>query len=279
MSAGPEAVTSPGRRAVNREPALLVVSEVVKSYGAVHAVRNCSFELHAGGIKGLIGPNGSGKSTLVNLLSGTQLPDQGTVTLAGKDITKWSPDKRANNGLVRTFQSARLWKSMSVAENLLVAAPARGRNSILRALFRPAGLGAVEAEDRDKAEALLHRLNLWRLREARAGELSGGQARLLEFGRILMSGATVALLDEPLAGVNPVLADEVVSGIETLAESGVTVLLIEHDLPIVRRLCTTVLGMSLGQIILHGTLDELASTELFADAYLGASTKSKGSKA
>jgi ABC-type branched-subunit amino acid transport system ATPase component len=264
---------------VNREPALLVVSEVVKSYGAVHAVRNCSFELHAGGIKGLIGPNGSGKSTLVNLLSGTQLPDQGTVTLAGKDITKWSPDKRANNGLVRTFQSARLWKSMSVAENLLVAAPARGRNSILRALFRPAGLGAVEAEDRDKAEALLHRLNLWRLREARAGELSGGQARLLEFGRILMSGATVALLDEPLAGVNPVLADEVVSGIETLAESGVTVLLIEHDLPIVRRLCTTVLGMSLGQIILHGTLDELASTELFADAYLGASTKSKGSKA
>lgn len=254
-------------------PALLVVSGVVKSYGAVHAVRNCSFELVAGGIKGLIGPNGSGKSTLVNLLSGTQLPDQGSVTLAGQEITRWSPDKRANHGLVRTFQSARLWKSMSVAENLLVAAPARGRNSLLKSLFRPAVLRAVEEEDRAKAKELLHRLNLWRLREARAGELSGGQARLLEFGRILMSGATVALLDEPLAGVNPVLADEVVSGIETLAESGVTVLLIEHDLPIVRRLCTTVLGMSLGEIVMHGTLDELAATELFADAYLGASTK------
>jgi ABC-type branched-subunit amino acid transport system ATPase component len=276
MSAEPEAVKSPAPRAVTREQPLLVVSGIVKSYGAVHAVRNCSFELHAGGIKGLIGPNGSGKSTLVNLMSGTQLPDQGRVTLAGQDITRWSPDKRANSGLVRTFQSARLWKSMSVAENLIVAAPARGRNSLLRALFRPAGLAAVEAEDRDKARELLQRLNLWRLREARAGELSGGQARLLEFGRILMSGATVALLDEPLAGVNPVLADEVVSGIETLADNGVTVLLIEHDLPIVRRLCTTVLGMSLGEIILHGTLDELAATELFADAYLGASTK--GSK-
>jgi branched-chain amino acid transport system ATP-binding protein len=273
MSAEPEAVKLPTSAAVRPEPALLVVSGMVKSYGAVHAVRNCSFELHAGGIKGLIGPNGSGKSTLVNLLSGTQLPDKGMVRLAGRDITRWSPDRRANNGLVRTFQSARLWKSMSVAENMLVAAPARGRNSLLRALFRPTGLAAVEAEDRDKAKELLQRLNLWRLREARAGELSGGQARLLEFGRILMSGATVALLDEPLAGVNPVLADEVVTGIETLADSGVTVLLIEHDLPIVRRLCTTVLGMSLGEIILHGTLDELAATELFADAYLGASTK------
>lgn len=252
---------------------LLVAKDLRKSYGAVHAVRGCSFELHAGGIKGLIGPNGSGKSTLVNLLSGTQLPNSGAVSLAGRDITRWSPDKRANSGLVRTFQSARLWGTMSVAENMLVAAPARGRQSLLRTFLTPGALKSVEAEDREKAGEILHRLNLWRLREARAQELSGGQARLLEFGRIMMSGASVALLDEPLAGVNPVLADQVVSGIETLAASGVTVLLIEHDLPTVRRLCSTVLGMSLGEIILHGTLDELAATELFADAYLGASTK------
>ena len=252
---------------------LLAAHDLVKEYGAVRAVQGCSFDLRAGGIEGLIGPNGSGKSTLVNMLSGIQLPTAGRIELYGRDITKWSPNRRANQGLVRTFQTARLWGQMSVAENMMVAAPARGRSSLLRTYFTPGRLRAVEAEDREKAKELLERFNLMRLHDARAQELSGGQARLLEFGRIMMSGARVALLDEPLAGVNPVMADEVTAGIETLAASGVTVLLIEHDLGTIRRLCGNVMGMSLGKILMRGTLDELSGTELFADAYLGASTR------
>ena len=247
-----------------------------KSFGAVQAVRGCSFDLRAGGIRGLIGPNGSGKSTLVNLLSGLQMPTSGSVVLDGQTITRWSPDRRANQGLVRTFQTARLWGQMSVAENLMAAAPARGRDSLFKTFFGRGALREAEADDRSRAKELLTRFNLWRLRESLALELSGGQARLLEFGRIMMSGARVALLDEPLAGVNPVMADEVVSGIETLASSGVTVLLIEHDLPTIRRLCSSVMGMSLGEIVMEGTLDELAETEVFAEAYLGASTRTGG---
>ncbi|MDQ1737595.1 MAG: branched-chain amino acid transport system ATP-binding protein [Pseudonocardiales bacterium] len=262
--------------AANTAEVLLSAQDLEKSFGAVHAVRGCSFELHAGGIRGLIGPNGSGKSTLVNLLSGLQMPTGGAIKLGDQTITKWSPDRRANSGLVRTFQSARLWGQMSVAENLMVAAPARGRDSLLKTFFMRGRLEEAEAADRERASELLTRFNLWRLRGQRAHELSGGQARLLEFGRIMMSGARIALLDEPLAGVNPVMADQVVDGIETLSASGVTVLLIEHDLPTIRRLCSSVMGMSLGKIVMEGTIDELARTEVFAEAYLGASTRTGG---
>jgi branched-chain amino acid transport system ATP-binding protein len=268
-----ETVEDSRASAPNPDQVLLSARDLEKSFGAVHAVRGCSFALHAGGIRGLIGPNGSGKSTLVNLLSGLQMPTGGMVKLGDQTITKWSPDRRANNGLVRTFQSARLWGQMSVAENLMVAAPARGRDSLLNTFFRRGRLEEAEMADRERASELLTRFNLWRLRGQRAHELSGGQARLLEFGRIMMSGARIALLDEPLAGVNPVMADEVVAGIKTLATSGVTVLLIEHDLPTIRRLCSSVMGMSLGKIVMEGTLDELAQTEVFAEAYLGASTR------
>ncbi len=271
-------VEPPARQSgAGRGEILLSARDLEKRFEAIHAVRGCSFDLHAGGIRGLIGPNGSGKSTLVNLLSGMQMPTSGTISLDGKDITRWSPDRRATHGLVRTFQSARLWGEMSVAENLMAAAPAKGRDSIWRTFLQRGRIAKVEAEDRARAEELLGQFNLWRLRGERAHALSGGQARLLEFGRIMMSGARIALLDEPLAGVNPVMAGQVISGITSLAESGMTVLLIEHDLPTIRRLCSSVMAMSLGKIVLEGTLDELAGTEVFAEAYLGASTRRSGS--
>jgi ABC-type branched-subunit amino acid transport system ATPase component len=158
----------------------------------------------------------------------------------------------------------------------MAAAPAKGRDSIWRTFLQRGRIAEAEAADRARAEDLLGQFNLWPLRGERAHALSGGQARLLEFGRIMMSGARIALLDEPLAGVNPVMADQVISGIESLAASGVTVLLIEHDLPTIRRLCSSVIAMSLGKIVLEGTLDELAGTEVFAEAYLGASTRRAG---
>ena len=158
-----------------------------------------------------------------------------------------------------------------MAENLVAAAPSRGREQLLRTFFTPRALRAVESEDRSRAEAILRELKLWSLHSSPASSLSGGQARLLEFGRVLMSGASLALLDEPLAGVNPVMADQVLDGIRRLKDAGVTILLIEHDLGVVRQLCGTVFAMSVGEIIGTGTLDELSATEEFAEAYLGSS--------
>ena len=258
---------------VNQSQSLLNVTDLSKSFGAVHAVRQCNLSLPAGGVYGLIGPNGSGKSTLVNLLSGVTAPSAGSIEFAGHVVTRWPTDRRARSGLVRTFQTARLWPALSVAENLIAAAPARGRESLVRTFLSSRALRAVEAEDRAKARPIMEEFNLWPLRNSHASELSGGQARLLEFGRILMSGASLALLDEPLAGVNPVMADQVLDGIVRLNTSGVTILIIEHDLGVIRKLCTTVFAMSLGNIFMQGTIDELSATEAFADAYLGSSVR------
>lgn len=254
---------------------VLDVDSVAKSFAGIQAVRSCSLRLEKGGVYGLIGPNGSGKSTLVNLLSGVTMPDSGSVRFENRDITRWSPDRRARAGLVRTFQTARLWPRLSVAENLVAAAPARGRDSLVRTFFTPRALREVESEDRERARGILEELKLWHLHRSVASSLSGGQARLLEFGRVLMSGATLALLDEPLAGVNPVMADQVLDGIRRVNSAGVTVLLIEHDLGVVRKLCGTVFAMSVGEIILEGTLDELSGTEEFAEAYLGSSVRGR----
>lgn len=250
---------------------LLDAEDLSKSFAGIQAVAGCSLQLREGSVVGLIGPNGSGKSTLVNLLSGVLLPDDGIVRFAGQEVTRWSPDRRARAGLVRTFQTARLWPKLSVAENLVVAAPARGRESLIRTFLTPGALRQVESEDRERARGILEELKIWHLHNVPASSLSGGQGRLLEFGRVLMSGARLALLDEPLAGVNPVMADQVLEGVQRLRSAGVTILVIEHDLGVVRRLCDTVLAMSLGEIILSGTLDELAATEEFAEAYLGSS--------
>ena len=250
---------------------MLEVDVISKSFAGVHALSSVSLALPSGAIFGLIGPNGSGKSTLVNILSGVIRPDRGRVRFQGTDVTTWSPDRRARVGMVRTFQTARLWHRLSVAENLVAAAPARGRDSLVRTYLAPKALRAAEREDRERARTILGDLNLWSLHDAPASSLSGGQARLLEFGRVLMSGARLALLDEPLAGVNPVMSEQVIDGVHHLNAAGVTILLIEHDLSVVGRLCASVFAMNLGEIILQGTLEELSSTEAFAEAYLGSS--------
>jgi branched-chain amino acid transport system ATP-binding protein len=254
----------------NDEPAL-VARDLVKSFGGVAAVDGCSFALPNRSVTGLIGPNGSGKSTMIEVLSGNMHPDGGTVSLQGTDITRWTPDRRARAGLVRTFQSARLWPQLSVAENLLAAAAAHGGNDLWRTILRAGAVRAVERENQRRAAEVLEMFNLWHLRDDPAASLSGGQARLVEFGRILMSSASVALLDEPLAGVNPVMADEVVAGVRRLADTGVTLLLVEHNLQVVEALCPQVIGMALGEIVIRGSVNEIASSAFFAEAYLGSS--------
>jgi ABC-type branched-subunit amino acid transport system ATPase component len=250
--------------------AALEVRSITKRFGGVTAVDDCSFQLPLGGIVGLVGPNGSGKSTLVETIAGFLTPDGGRVLLAGRDVTRWTPARRAGIGLTRTFQSARVWNKLTVTENLLVAAPGSGREALWRGVFRPHATAHADAVVLRKAEETLHEVGLWPVRDQLAGELSGGQRRLLEFARIVMSGATVALLDEPLAGVNPVMGDTIVEQIRHLNSTrGVTVLLVEHNLKVVSALCPHVLAMDAGKVVAQGTVQSLASSEAFAEAYLG----------
>ncbi|MGH3401751.1 MAG: ABC transporter permease subunit [Streptosporangiaceae bacterium] len=261
---------APGPGPGAAEPAVLEVRDITKRFGGVTAVDDCSFRLPDHGIVGLVGPNGSGKSTAVEVISGFVAADSGHVLLGGRDITGWTPSRRARVGLTRTFQSARVWNKLTVTENLLVAAPSRPGEALWRGILRPYATARGEAEVLRRAEESLHEVGLWPVRDQLAGELSGGQRRLLEFARIVMSGATIALLDEPLAGVNPVMGDTIVEQIRQLnAIRGVTILLVEHNLKVVSALCPHVLAMDAGQIVAQGTVQSLAQSESFADAYLG----------
>ncbi len=264
--AGANGTAAPGAA----EPAALEVRDITKRFGGITAVNDCSFRLPEHGIVGLVGPNGSGKSTAVEVISGFAAADSGHVLLGGRDITRWTPSRRARAGLTRTFQSARVWNKLTVTENLLVAAPSRPGETLWRGMLLPRATARGEAGILRRAEASLHDVGLWPMRDQLAGELSGGQRRLLEFARIVMSGATVALLDEPLAGVNPVMADTIVEQIRQLNSTrGVTILLVEHNLKVVSALCPHVLAMDAGQIVAQGTVQSLAQSESFADAYLG----------
>jgi branched-chain amino acid transport system permease protein len=267
---GANGATAPGPAPEPAEPAALEVRNITKRFGGVTAVDDCSFRLPDHGIVGLVGPNGSGKSTAVEVIAGFVAADGGRVLLGGRDITRWTPTRRARVGLTRTFQSARVWNKLTVTENLLVAAPSRPGEALWRGILRPYATARGEAGVLRRAEESLHEVGLWPVRDQLAGELSGGQRRLLEFARIVMSGATVALLDEPLAGVNPVMGDTIVEQIRQLnAIRGVTILLVEHNLKVVSALCPHVLAMDAGQIVAQGTVQSLAQSESFADAYLG----------
>jgi branched-chain amino acid transport system ATP-binding protein len=204
------------------------------------------------------------------VITGFLAPDSGQVLFGGRDVTRWTPSRRAEVGLTRTFQSARVWSRLTVAENLLVAAPGPGREALWRGVLRPRATARTDAAILSRAEDTLHEVGLWPVRDQLAGELSGGQKRLLEFARIVMSGATLALLDEPLAGVNPVMADTIVEQIRQLNSArGVTILLVEHNLKVVSALCPVVLAMDAGKIVAQGTVQSLAASRSFAEAYLG----------
>ncbi len=252
--------------------ALLEVSGLSKSFGGVEAVRACSFTVPEGSITGLIGSNGAGKSTTVNLISGFHRPDKGSVRFDGVELVGRSPDQIAARGLIRTFQTTREWGSLTVMENMLVAAPGRGRDSVWRSLFTPRAISRADRDDRQTARGILGEIGLLGLRDHRAGELSGGQKRLLEFARIMMARPRMALLDEPLAGVNPVLVERIDQAVGYLRSSGITLLIIEHNLGFVEATCDTAIVMALGTAIATGRMEELRRNPAVVDAYLGVAT-------
>ena len=249
---------------------ILQVKGLEKSFGKLQAIDGVSLDLAANKITILIGPNGSGKTTLVNVISGFYKPDRGDVFYKSQRITGWAPHRIYRAGIARTFQIPALFTRLNVMENMLVAAKKNPGESFLRAPLRTLW-EKPEQSSTERAAKLLEFLGLAQLWEKQANKLSGGQMKLLEMGRALMSGADLLLLDEPISGVNPTLAHEIFSTIGKLSkEFGVTFLIIEHRLDIALGYVDHVVAMAYGKIISTGTPDKVISDPHVIEAYLGA---------
>ncbi len=250
--------------------AALEVEGLVKRFGGVTALDGVSFAVPAGSITGLIGPNGAGKSTAFAAIAGFHRPDAGHVRLFGREVTGQSPWALHAAGLARTFQIPRLFARLTVRENLMVAARDQAGERLPAPWFARGRIAREEAALAARADAVLERLNLARHAEAPASALSGGQKKLVELGRALMSGARVILLDEPAAGVNRTLLREIAAGIARLnREEGITFLVIEHDLDLVAELCAPVHCMAEGRVIASGSMEQVRADPVVAEAYLG----------
>ncbi|MCX8133799.1 MAG: ABC transporter ATP-binding protein [Roseococcus sp.] len=248
----------------------LEVEGLVKRFGGLAALDGASFAVPAGSITGLIGPNGAGKSTAFATIAGFHRPDAGHVRLFGREVTGESPWALHAAGLARTFQIPRLFARLTVRENLMVAARDQAGERLPAPWFARARIAREEAALAARADAVLARLNLARHADAPASALSGGQKKLVELGRALMSGARVILLDEPAAGVNRTLLREIAATIARLnREEGITFLVIEHDLDLVAELCTPVHCMAEGRVIASGRMEEVRADPMVAEAYLG----------
>jgi ABC-type branched-subunit amino acid transport system ATPase component len=249
---------------------LLEVHEVVRSFGGVRAVDGASLEVERGSITSLIGPNGAGKSTLFNIVSGFLRAESGTVRLEGRRIDRLPAYRIAQAGLVRTFQTARALTRMTVLDNVALAAPRQPGERLFRNVVGAGAARRREREVRARAAELLELVRLDGHANDLAGALSGGQRKLLDFARVLMTEPRLVLLDEPMAGVSPVLRGELLEHVVSLRDAhGVTVLLVEHDLEVVMGSSDRVVVMSNGVVIATGTPEQVRSDARVVDAYLG----------
>ena len=256
--------------APERNGTILELSDVVKHFGGVAAVAGAELDVRRGSITALIGPNGAGKTTLFNIVSGFYKPERGVITFEGERIDRKPPHAIAKRGLVRTFQITKALTKMSVLENMMLAAPNQPGEHLWRLVFTPRSARAREREVRERAHQLLKLVRLDRLAGHYAGTLSGGQRKLLEFGRALMRDPTMIMLDEPMAGVNPALGLELLDHMKRLQEErGTTFLLIEHDMEVVMNVSERVIVMNEGRVISAGPPDEVRRDQAVIDAYLG----------
>ena len=238
------------------------------AFGGVLAVRDVDFQVRAGEVTGLIGPNGAGKSTLIKVLRGTQRLDSGRVTLDDRDISRLAVFRRARLGVVGTSQLAEPFARLTVIENLCVAAQNQRAESLLGLVNGRRWWRRQEAEITARAAALLDRFNLGAKANDRAGTLSGGERKLLDVMRAFMATPRVLLVDEPMAGVTPTLCERIEAALTELADSGVAVVVVEHDLASVGRICDRVVVMALGSVIETGTMDKLRTSQVVQQAYL-----------
>ncbi|SFU47947.1 branched-chain amino acid transport system ATP-binding protein [Methylobacterium sp. 174MFSha1.1] len=247
----------------------LSVRDVKLSFGGLRALDGVSFDVAPGRVTGLVGPNGAGKTTLFNVVSGLHRAQSGAITYAGRRIEGESPHRITQAGLVRTFQIARGFPALTVFEHLMVYGVRQPGESLMTAILGSAAARRREAELAETALAVARRLRLSHVIDNRVTDLSGGQKKLLEIGRALMAEPGMILFDEPAAGVNPTLAEEIGDELLALAAEGMTVLLIEHDMALIERLCRHVVVMARGRTLAEGTFDEVRENREVQDAYLG----------
>lgn len=260
---------APGAKAAPSPP-LLAATGLVKAFGGFRAVDDVAFEVAPRQLTGIVGTNGAGKSTAFALVAGQLSPDAGSVTLGGDDITRLSPSERARRGLARTFQVPREFTHLTVRDNLLAAAPRASGETLSSVFLQPRRVRAEEAAQAEVAQRWLSFLNLGAVADLHAGKLSGGQKKLLELGRVLMLAPRLILLDEPFAGVNPVLIGEISARIRELnAIEGIAFVIIEHNLEALKRLVSHLYVMDRGRVIAEGDPGAVLADARVQEAYMG----------
>jgi branched-chain amino acid transport system ATP-binding protein len=258
---------------------MIEVTNLSKRFGGFYAVNDASLKIAKGSITGLIGPNGAGKTTLFNVIAGVHAPSGGRVFLDGEDVTGLPPHTLFGKGMLRTFQIAHEFSTMTVRENLMMVPPAQTGESIMGALFQRGQVRAEEEEVRAKADDVIEFLEISHVADELAGNLSGGQKKLLELGRTMMVDAKIVFLDEVGAGVNRTLLNTIGDAIIRLnKERGYTFCVIEHDMDFIGRLCDPVICMAEGTVLAEGTLAEIKANEQVIEAYLGTGLKNKVTK-
>ncbi len=255
---------------------MIVVEDLHKHFGGFRAVDGASLEIAKGSITGLIGPNGAGKSTLFNVIAGVYQPTSGRVVMDGEDITGLPPHALFHKGLLRTFQIAHEFSSMTVRENLMMVPASQSGETLWSAWFHRGRIREEEAALVKKADDVLDFLTISHLADERAGNLSGGQKKLLELGRTMMVEAKVVFLDEVGAGVNRTLLNTIGDAIVRLnKERGYTFCVIEHDMDFIGRLCDPVIVMAEGKVLAKGSARHIMENEAVIEAYLGRGLKNK----
>jgi branched-chain amino acid transport system ATP-binding protein len=257
----------------NNDSPILSLQNVRRYFGGIKAVDGVSFDVAANRITGLIGPNGAGKTTLFNLISGFYKPDEGEITFQGERIDGLSLHQTFHKGLCRTFQISRELKLMTVLENVMLASPAQHGENLLKSWFLQKAVRKQEVELRDKALKSLESVSLLHLKDEYAGNLSGGQKRLLELARTMMASPTMIMFDEPGAGVNPSERRTLASRIRQLVkDQGITVLLIGHEMELVMDICDPIIVLDRGKLLTEGTPEEVRSDKRVLEVYLGGTT-------
>ncbi|MEM8854753.1 MAG: ABC transporter ATP-binding protein [Pseudomonadota bacterium] len=249
---------------------MLTVDNISLSFGGIRAVNACSFQVAEGSITGLIGPNGAGKSTIFNVIAGALKPDKGAVHLSGRNITGRATHTLFHDGLVRTFQIPHEFSRMTVRENLMIVPPGQTGERLASNWFAWGKIRREEKEIGDKVDDVLSFLNISHVADELAGNLSGGQKKLLDLGRTMMTDARLVLLDEPGAGVNRTLLGDIVEAIRKLNEErGYTFCLIEHDMEVISKLCHPVIVMAQGTVLTEGPMDDVRADPRVREVYLG----------
>jgi ABC-type branched-subunit amino acid transport system ATPase component len=249
---------------------MLKAEGIVKNFGGLRAVDDCSIEVEKGSIVGLIGPNGAGKTTFFNVITGMYKPNAGRILFKGEDITGLRPDRICQRGITRTFQVSRELKIMTLLENILLAFKDQRGENIIRGILNPANVREQERENLGKSVEILKAMHLYELRNEPVAILSGGQRKMLELGQASATGPEMLLLDEPTAGATAAETAMLVSFIKRMREEqGLTFLIVEHKMEVIMGICDKIIVISYGRKLMEGSADEVRQNEEVREAYLG----------